>query len=155
MAFDSDSIKTLLRLGLIFIAAACALVTRWVVKLIQNPRLLNMAQKLFLTFLGFVVLRALAAYFDSYFDFEIGWFSASVTYAFNVWILWLIYRLYRKFKEEEYEIHKTGEAPVRNPDWINRRRVSSLADELLDELKINIRKTDHLEKDMTAHLSDG
>lgn len=150
---DTDTVKTLLRVGVIVILAACALVVRWVVNMLHSKRLRSMARKLFWTFVGFIALRVAAAYFDSYFDFEVGPFSAVVAYAFNVWIFWLILKLYRRLKEQEFEIHKTGDAPIPNPDYIDKARVSTLVDALLDELKVNIRKTDHLAENMTSHLT--
>lgn len=149
---DTENTKHILRIGLVAIIMSCAVVTRWVVNLIHSPRLRRMARRLFWMFVIFSALKMIAAGLDTYLNFEVAWFSTAVTYMFDLWILWLVYKLYRRFKVQEYEIHKSGEAPVRNPKWIDRQRVSELTNELLDELQINITRTNHLEKNITSHL---
>lgn len=146
----NDALKALIRIGLIAIAGASALVSRWVFISLGNERVNYLAKRAFLGFLFFAIARAIAALIDTRLDFEIAWFTTLVTYAFNGSILWVLVKLYLKLQEEQFEIHRTGDDPRLNPDWIDRARLSDLLDDVLDEAKILRRKTNKLATDLGA-----
>lgn len=148
---DNEQITTILRIVVVGILAICAIVTRKITNLVGNTRLSKMAKRLERVFVLVVIARALATYIDANIGFEIGFFSNIVNTSFYLAILYLLIRLYRRLKADIAEIHQSG-GVYPNPAYIDKKKVSQIFDELFDELKINIEKTNKLERQMRSHL---
>lgn len=136
--------KTALRIGLVLIVLGCAVMTHLIAGQIGNTTLKAMTKKVFIVFVVVFFLRVIAAYVDFRLAFEIGFFSSAVTYGFNLILLYWLFRIYWKLRTNDLELHKTDEAVILNPKYINKRRLSEILDEMFRELKINMSKTDEL-----------
>lgn len=141
-------VKTMLRVGLIILAVCWSVVAKMIANRIGNKKLSEMATRVFIAFVMIVIFRIIAAIIDAKLEFEVGVFSAMVTYGFNCYILYLLLKFYFKLREDEVAFHKTDGNPVLNPSYINKSELSHTVDEMWRILKININKTDKVLSDL-------
>lgn len=91
-------------------------------KIIATERFNHLIDKLFITFLAFTILRVVAALIDWQLAFSIGWCSTLVNCGFFAYV-WVLIRRQRHLIEYS-EFGSDGQ-----------RRISALADDVLEELE--------------------
>lgn len=116
-----------LRLIVVFLALIIAQEAWRIFGLLDNARLSRIVRKIYMTFLLYGICRFLATFADNYLDYGIGIFSNIVNDGFFIWI-YIYFRRQRKRLESDSF----------TPD--NRRRISGIIDELLDELRLEKEK---------------
>ena len=120
-------ITLVLRWLVVFLALLIAQEAWRIFALLENVRLSRIVGKIYKTFLFFGIARFVASLLDNYLDYGIGIFSNIVNDCFFIWIFLYFRRQRLRLKSDSF-----------TPD--SRRRISTVIDELLDELSLEKEK---------------
>lgn len=144
---DKEATTTLIRFLVSGLLIICAVICRIIAFIVRNKRLEYIANYLFLIFTGFAILRIVAAFLDSYWDFSVGLFSNIVNFGFYLyWIYLLSYALYR-LTRKPVDIHQIG-AEEKNAQIINNSELSELFDEVFDTIGFQKKETAKIKKNL-------
>jgi hypothetical protein len=150
--YSPEVLRAWIRFIWLSVVALCCIAAKLIAREIGNSRLSWLINRLFVALGLFLVGLVGGATLDSLFRFKVAFITSGVNIGFWSYILYLLLRFFFRLRNDNAEFHRTDGGATPNPFYINKPRVRDLLDEMFDELKINMRKTDKLKKEMSKHL---